>query len=87
MTSKTSSLHLDIDHSLCTGCGLCEERAPENLEVPPGESAAQVVKQPEGDMETKACTEAAAYCPTGGLTAQSAETDPATDAESEVSAA
>ncbi len=51
----------------CVGCRLCEERAPENLRIPPGESAATVVKQPVDDAETEACHEAADYCPMGAL--------------------
>jgi ferredoxin len=51
----------------CTGCGLCSERAPENLEIPPGTSMAQVFKQPESAEEEQACIEARDYCPMGGL--------------------
>ena len=53
----------------CIGCGLCEERAPENLEIPPGASTARVVKQPETPAEEEACIEASEYCPLGGLRA------------------
>ena len=57
----------DVDQRLCVGCGLCHERAPENLDVLPGDFAATVVKQPVDDVESEACMEAADYCPTGGL--------------------
>jgi len=58
---------LTIDEDLCTACRLCEERAPENLEIAPGACSASVVKQPVGEQEIEACQEAADYCPTGSL--------------------
>ncbi len=61
----------------CIGCGLCSERAPENLEIPAGASTAQVVKQPETSAEERACLEASAYCPVGGLLAGAANSPPA----------
>jgi ferredoxin len=51
----------------CTGCGLCPERAPENLEIPAGTGIARVFKQPENAEEEQACLEAADFCPMGGL--------------------
>ncbi len=57
----------DVDRDLCIGCGLCHERAPDNLELPLGEVVARVKKQPIDDAEEKACVEAAEYCPTGAL--------------------
>jgi ferredoxin len=51
----------------CVACGLCVERAPANLRIPAGRSAAAVVKQPVGDAETQACHAAADYCPMGAL--------------------
>ncbi len=51
----------------CIGCGLCSERAPENLEIPAGACTAQVFKQPETPAEEQACLEASDYCPMGGL--------------------
>jgi ferredoxin len=56
-----------VDDELCIGCGLCHERAPENLDVPRGASAACVVRQPASAEEEAACRDAAEYCPTGGL--------------------
>jgi hypothetical protein len=35
--------------------------------MPPGRSAATVVKQPADDAETEACHAAADYCPMGAL--------------------
>lgn len=61
----------------CIGCGLCEERAPENLEIPPGSATAQVVKQPETTEEEEACLEASDYCPMGGLRESRADPRPA----------
>ncbi len=63
------SIQLEIDESHCTKCGLCEERAPENMEMAGDEPYARVIKQPVGDAETANCIEAVDYCPTGGLTA------------------
>ncbi|MFQ5698617.1 MAG: ferredoxin [Myxococcota bacterium] len=56
-----------VDSDLCIGCGLCQERAPENLEIPDGEWSARVFKQPADADEEEACREASEYCPTGGL--------------------
>ncbi|MBW2413349.1 MAG: ferredoxin [Deltaproteobacteria bacterium] len=56
-----------VDESLCIGCGLCHERAPDNVEIPPGAAAARVTLQPRTDEEEEACEEAADYCPTGGI--------------------
>jgi ferredoxin len=56
-----------VDENLCIACGLCEARAPENLEVAPGAMSARVVKQPSDASELAACREASEYCPTGGL--------------------
>ncbi len=57
----------EVEEDECIGCGLCEERAPENIQTPAGECTAQVVKQPLNDAEEEACKEAAEYCPMGGL--------------------
>jgi ferredoxin len=51
----------------CIGCGLCAERAPENMAMTDGGSTAEVLKQPETQEEQEACHEAAEYCPLGGL--------------------
>jgi ferredoxin len=59
--------HFEIDDELCIGCGLCRERAPENLDTPPGSPVATVVRQPVSPNEESACREAAEYCPTGGI--------------------
>ncbi len=61
-------MHLEVDEDLCTDCGLCEERAPENLEMKPDSGGARVIKQPIGEPERANCTEAVDYCPSGGLT-------------------
>jgi ferredoxin len=57
----------EVEEDECIGCGLCEERAPENIQTPAGDCTAQVVKQPLNDAEEEACKEAAEYCPMGGL--------------------
>ena len=59
--------HFEVLEEDCIGCGLCSERAPENLEIPAGTSTAQVFKQPETSAEEQACLEACDYCPMGGL--------------------
>ncbi|MBM4335501.1 MAG: ferredoxin [Deltaproteobacteria bacterium] len=56
-----------VEERLCIGCGLCRERAPDNLETPADTSVARVVRQPESPDEEAACHEAAEYCPTGGI--------------------
>jgi len=61
----------------CIGCGLCSERAPENLEIPTGTNTAQVFKQPETSAEEQACLEASDYCPMGGLHAGTPDSPPA----------
>ena len=60
----------------CVGCGLCSERAPENMEIPDGTDIAQVFKQPETLMEEQACFEALDYCPMGGLVECAADLPP-----------
>ncbi|MBW2232653.1 MAG: ferredoxin [Deltaproteobacteria bacterium] len=67
-------MYLEVDEDLCTACGLCEERAPNNIATDEDEEVAQVIKQPVGDAETSSCTEAVDYCPTGGLTASQVAT-------------
>ncbi len=61
----------------CIGCGLCSERAPENLEIPTGEPTARVFKQPKTAAEEEACLEASDFCPMGGLLSGPAESPPA----------
>ncbi len=61
----------------CIGCGLCSERAPENLEIPADSSTARVFKQPETSEEEEACLEARDYCPMGGLRAHAVASLPA----------
>ncbi len=61
----------------CVGCGLCEDRAPENIELPAGTSTAQVVKQPAAAAEEAAYLEASDYCPMGGLHVGAAVSPPA----------
>lgn len=54
-----------VDRALCIGCKLCEERAPENFEVTPGELWSHVFQQPRDEAEEHACLDAQEYCPTG----------------------
>lgn len=61
------SRQFTVDESLCIGCGLCHERAPENVEMLPGAATARVTQQPRNDEEEQDCEEAADYCPTGGI--------------------
>jgi ferredoxin len=56
-----------VDRELCIGCRLCEERAPENFEVPPGATWSQVFQQPRDEREERACRDAQAYCPAGAV--------------------
>jgi ferredoxin len=56
-----------VDARLCIGCGLCEERAPGNLEVSVGVGAAQLIRQPASEAELIAVGQAADYCPSGAL--------------------
>ncbi|MEE9279676.1 MAG: ferredoxin [Myxococcota bacterium] len=62
-----SRAKFEVDEDHCIGCGLCEERAPENMEVPATLMHARVAKQPTTAEEEEACVEAAEYCPTMGL--------------------
>lgn len=66
-----------VDPELCIGCGLCQERAPENLEVLPGDWHSTVIKQPDSGDEERACAEAAEFCPTGALQTVGPGADPA----------
>jgi len=63
----STSKHYEVIEGDCTGCTLCAERAPDNLEVPAGSRAARVFKQPETPEEEAACREASDYCPAGAL--------------------
>ena len=66
-----------VEDELCTGCGLCSERAPDNLDLCLDEGVAYVVKQPSDAAELDACAEAVEYCPSGGLQSlESAEPAP-----------
>ncbi len=51
----------------CMGCGLCEQRAPENLEMVDDDDVARVYSQPVNTTEEEACFEAVDYCPIGAL--------------------
>ena len=62
-----SRAKFEVDGDLCIGCGLCEERAPENMQVPATLMHARVARQPTTDEEEEACIEATEYCPTMGL--------------------
>ncbi len=68
-------MHIEVDEDLCTACGLCEERAPENLAMDQDDTFASVLKQPAGETETENCTEAVDYCPTGSLSATMVDAD------------
>ncbi len=63
-----------VDDDDCIACGLCHERAPENIEMDEEAMTAHVVRQPTNDEEEDACHEAADYCPTGGLNSAKPET-------------
>lgn len=57
----------EVLEASCTACGLCQERAPENMEMPAGARSARVIGQPRNDEEEEACIEAAEYCPIGAI--------------------
>jgi ferredoxin len=56
-----------VDGEHCIACGLCHERAPENLDMDEDAMQARVTRQPTSARQAAACQEAAEYCPTGGL--------------------
>ena len=62
-------LQIEVAAYLCTGCRLCEERAPEHIMLDYDNDIARVSKQPVGEAESANCVEAVEYCPTGGLSA------------------
>ncbi len=53
----------------CSSCGLCQERAPENVEIVAESGLARVFSQPTNEDEEEACLEAAEFCPLGALCA------------------
>ena len=57
----------------CIGCNLCQERAPENMEMVAEAAVARVAAQPANEDEERACMEAAEYCPIGALAVVSPE--------------
>ncbi len=61
----------------CIRCGLCAERAPENLAMPNDSPAAEVIRQPVNEEEEEACVEASDYCPMGGLQVHDPDPGPA----------
>ncbi len=63
----------EVQEDDCIGCGLCPERAPENMEMVDGQSVARVVAQPASPDEELACLEAAEYCPIGALSVTTPE--------------
>lgn len=67
MATVSGGIRFEVAEEKCIGCGLCEERAPENIQILPGEVTARVVKQPMDDGEMQACQQAMDYCPMGGL--------------------
>jgi len=81
---KSTPRHFEVIDDDCIGCGLCSERAPENMEIPNGTAIAQVFKQPENSEEEEACLEALDYCPMGGIHegAEDSTTDDSTPTDS-----
>jgi ferredoxin len=71
--SSTMPYHFEVVEAVCGGCGLCVERASENIAMSNGSGFAQVVKQPENGEQEDACLEASDYCPSGGLLASDAD--------------
>ncbi len=69
-------LRFDVIDEDCIRCGLCAERAPENLSMPTASPAAEVFKQPENAEEEEACLDASDYCPMGGLLSSNADSPP-----------
>jgi ferredoxin len=62
-----------VDADECIGCCLCQDRAPNNIEVSPDDLFACIFQQPDNDADEAACLEAAETCPTGGLRAGESE--------------
>ena len=58
-----------VDEDECIGCCLCQDRAPNNIEVSPDDLFACIFQQPQNDRDEAACREAVETCPTGGLRA------------------
>ena len=56
-----------VEDDNCIACGLCQERAPDNIDLDDDGTVARVTRQPTSDDELEACQEAADFCPTGGL--------------------
>ncbi len=57
----------EVTEDDCIGCGLCAERAPENLEIRTHTCTARVFKQPQTPEQEQACIEARDYCPIDGI--------------------
>ena len=64
------------DEAHCSGCGLFEELALENIEVPLRTDIAAVSRQPSSREEWRCCLEAVRECPSRGLSVQDAEDAP-----------
>jgi ferredoxin len=60
-------MHVCIDESTCSGCGLCVDACPEVFEIGEDGLARVLIETVPSDMED-ACYEAAAQCPTEAIT-------------------
>jgi len=80
-------VRIEVDQEDCTGCGLCEERAPGNLELAEEEAVARVAAQPANEDQVTACLEAAEYCPIGALSVAEPEADNDSEEDHERSSA
>lgn len=58
-------MHVSIDESICTGCGLCERICPEVFQV--GEDNVAKVIGPCSPEYESACQEAADSCPVNAI--------------------
>lgn len=67
-------LELRVDETACTGCGLCEEIAMENIEVPVRTDIAVITRQPTTLRQWQDCMEAVRECPAEGLTVHAPDT-------------
>ncbi len=65
--SGDKGMLITVEEDLCTACGLCAERAPDNFALDDDDDVARVIKQPTNEAELEDCTEAVDYCPAGSL--------------------
>lgn len=60
-------MHLEIDETLCSGCGQCVMEAPELFDQRDEDGVAFLLRQPESSTDEADATRAKAACPADAI--------------------